>query len=254
MGPRRNKYQVPTAAPPNVLTLEYLFKKIEDNHNSVNRRLDDILLKLENVTSESKQTTLAEVKKLKDEVLPDMIKSQRDEVKSFMDRHVKLEAHGRRLNIIISGMDDTPVVDEDGREIPEDVDAAVRKLFIDKLELEPALVNGFLFRDLHRLGRRSTVRVKARAVIVAFIQQKDRNLVMSKAFKLKGKGVSLKSDLPKELSAQRDKLLMERKTLQERNIIARVCERGYLPVLETKRGNKWVPYSLRVESDDFTNT
>ena len=60
-------------------------------------------------------------------------------------------------------------------------------------------------------------------MIVAFIQQKDRNLVMSKAFKLKGKGVSLKSDLPKELSAQRDKLLMERKTLQERNIIARVC-------------------------------
>ena len=111
-----------------------------------------------------------------------------------------------------------------------------------------------MFRDAHRLGRKNLpvprLRVRPRPIIVAFILQKDRNLVMSCARKLKGSRLNIKSDLPKELSEKRDQLLIERKRLTGMHMIARVAERGYAPILEVKRGNRWVKWTGEEDAGD----
>ena len=120
------------------------------------------------------------------------------------------------------------------------------------MELDADTVDNFMFRDVHRLGKKSMVRLRSRPIIVAFILQKNRNLVMSCARKFKGSSLNIKSDLPKELAEKRDNCLIERKRLLGRGIEARVAERGYLPVLEVKRGNSWVRWSdqMNVHHDE----
>lgn len=245
MARRSDKRKYQTLAPRAELTLQGLSQKIDDNYDKLNRRLDEIVTKFETVPATAKEAALAEIKVFKDVVLPEMLEEDRKEVKQVVSDVVKLEAHGRRLNLIIPGKAESPpTLDERGKELPEDVDSILRHLFINELGIDPDIVRNFMFRDAHRLGKKSPMRLKPRPLICAFILQRDRNLVMSRAYKLKGSPISIKSDLPKVLSAKRDKLLMTKRNLQNRGVTARVAERGYMPVLETKRGDKWFPYKF----------
>ena len=49
------------------------------------------------------------------------------------------------------------------------------------------------------------------------------------------------------------KLLVEKKKLQGQGVQARVAERGYMPVLETKRGDKWLQYKFSAEEESEFN-
>ena len=91
-----------------------------------------------------------------------------------------LEGHSRRRNLIVNG-----IKEEKG----ENMETVVRQFLITNMKLEPAQVDTFLFRDMHRLPKAKkkdgTLRDGPRPVIVAFLRQKDRNTVMKKAFELK---------------------------------------------------------------------
>lgn len=233
------------------LTLESLAQKMDQIYADVNKRLDDIVARLEEVKNsacvEAKEAVLTEVRKVQDSV-PTMFKEEFDSLQDYQQRLVKLEAHGRRLNLIIGGQQESaPVLNEDGHEIPEDVDTIVRNIFTSQMGLDATTVSNFLFRDAHRLGKKSVIRVKPRPIIVAFILQKDRNLVMSSAHKFKGTALTIRSDLPKELAEKRDNFLIERKRLVGSGVSARVVERGYMPVLEVKRGRSWVRWSEQMD-------
>ena len=117
-----------------------------------------------------------------------------------------------------------------------------KSFLIEDLKMDEALVNGFLFRDIHRLpaGKIKTdqgFRKGERPIIMAFLRQEDRNAVMRKAFELKNTTLSIKSDLPKPLNDLRSKML-ERKRLASANpnIKYRVGEKSYKPVLQHSAG------------------
>ena len=143
------------------------------------------------------------------------------------------EGHSRRRNIIINGK--TEVKGENMEEV-------VQEFLVDDLKLDPAVVQTFLFRDMHRLpkakNRDGTLKEGPRPIIVAFLRQKDRNAAMRNAFNLKDTAFSVKSDLPKKLNELRGKMLGERTRLKGLNphIRYRVTERSYKPVLQKEDG------------------
>ena len=110
---------------------------------------------------------------------------------------MKAEAHSRRRNVIANG-----IVEVKG----EDTEAVARDFLVKDLKMEKADVDKMLFRDIHRLpaSKRKDENgqpiILPRPIIMAFLQQKDRNSVVRKAFELKGTNLSLKTDLPKVLN------------------------------------------------------
>ena len=141
------------------------------------------------------------------------------------DKIVAQEGHSRRKNLIISG------VRELHNETTEEV---VRDFFTDKLLLDEEDTANYIFRDVHRLPRSKKAPADSpRPIIVAFVQQKDRNAVIRNAFNLKGTDFSMKTDLPKALNDLRGRMLERRKKLKEDNptIWYRIAEIGYKPVL-----------------------
>ena len=138
------------------------------------------------------------------------------------EKIVDQEAHSRRRNIIINGVE----------ELNEENTEEVAKQF-----LVQGAVDDYVFRDIHRLpkakNRDGSVNTKPRPIIVAFIRQKDRNAAMKNAYNLKNTQLSIKSDLPKHLNELRSAMLKERQRLKDANpqIKYRVAERSYKPVL-----------------------
>ena len=122
------------------------------------------------------------------------------------------------------------------------METLVRDFFKDKLEIEALVIKDILFRDTHRLPAHKLPdgRVLEKPIIVAFISQKHRNLVMRCAYKLKDTGISMKSDLPKPLNELRNKMLKERSRLKMLNplIKYRVSEVKYLPILQRENGKR----------------
>ena len=123
MGNPRRK-QARLSLPRHELTLESLSKTIDDNYEKVNRRLDEILAKIgaakADVCAEAHKTAADEIKSLKDNLLPEMLHVHTEELDDVRERQVKLEAHGRPLNLIIPGIPETPTtVDKHGHDIPE---------------------------------------------------------------------------------------------------------------------------------------
>ena len=152
-------------------------------------------------------------------------------VKENKDQLTDMEGHSRRKNIIINGI---PYTER------EDVETLVRTFFSDKLEIEPLVLKEMLFRDTHRLKAHKLPdgRVLEKPIIVAFISQKHRNLVMRSAFKLEGTDISMKTDLPKPLNDLRNRMLKERRRLKTENPNKRyrISEVGYRPILQRSNG------------------
>ena len=176
-----------------------------------------------------------EVKKVRQD-MGMQISTLNDTVDILSERVINLEAHGRRLNVIINNVDE--VKDENAEEV-------VRNVMVEKLKIDKEIVNEIKFRDVHRLPSPKTtdssVR-KVRPIIAACIQQHHRNLFMYNAHNLKNSKISIKSDLPRELDQLRNDLLKKRRELIGRGVIVRVVERSYKPQLQLKKGNAWVIY------------
>ena len=231
------------------VTLKKLYELINDTVlpeiNNINQRLNSMATKHEVDDLKKKVETLTSTVKLIQDVSLPKVVSDANNCRQGM---VKLEHHSRRLNIIIKNCAEEVVLDEAGAEVPEDILAVVRKVFITDMGIPEADVDSWRLRDLHRLGKKTTARTKPRHIIVAFTQQANRNFVLSQAKQLKGKPITIMSDLPKELAQQRDKMLVKRRELLRSNIQAQVVERGYKPYLVMKQGTRWVDVNI----DEFT--
>ena len=153
------------------------------------------------------------------------------------DKLLHHEAHGRRLNIIVNNLEEND--DESSEEI-------VKQMFVEKLKIPEATVREMLVRDVHRLPlpRDSRSNKTIRPLIIAFIQQKHRNMIIEKSHLLRGEKISVKTDLPKQLDLIRNEYLMKRKELNGNGHIARVVERSYKPVLQIKKGDKWIKFEV----------
>ena len=237
--------------------------ELVDAINALNITLTEISTKLTNLSNhkdikeitDSVSFNADSVEDIKNKVIPALQTKMDANMKSLkVDLLVKVdenkekivdqEAHSRRRNIIING------VEELNEENTEEV---AKQFLVDNLKLEQGEVDDYVFRDIHRLpkakNRDGSVNTKPRPIIVAFIRQKDRNAAMKNAYNLKNTQLSIKSDLPKHLNELRSAMLRERQRLKDANpqIKYRVAERSYKPVLQRADGviegttrTKWV--------------
>ena len=150
-------------------------------------------------------------------------------------------SHSRRLNIIINGV---------AEKSDEDIAKVIKDIFVRKMQIPEDVVDKFRFRDFHRIGaigkqtgdgyivkkdnkKPSNNQDPHRAIIIAFTQQMNRNLVFTYAKNLAGAGISVKPDLSQALSKLRTKLLGIRKDIKNINSenLAVLTYRSYKPCL-----------------------
>ena len=255
------------ADPQTQLIIEAVNKKTDEVRTEVKTLIRELKTELNETlkvhddricTVEAKQTStdakVEELQKLISEQNTRM-KEQDDIIARIMNQGNDRESHGRRNNLIFTGIDELP------NEKKDQTLAALEHVFTDTLKLDENTVNGFIYRDYHRLGRGKVSTRKeevptrqdgvparqtynSAAIIVAFVRQTDRDLVFSRAKKLKNTNITMRPDLPAHLSTIRNNLLSDRKAIKEvnKNILAMLQYRAYKPVLIVKYRGRLVKY------------
>ena len=219
------------------------FNVLVDAMNLIAKQLENIEQKLDAKASADVTQSVADVKA----AIPELrlgIKRSRElaeaKVKEAVEgldlKHEQLEAHGRRLNIILNG------VKEEKREITtvfggkrqyEDTDTLFRDFLVESLDFDEDFAKSVILRDCHRLPKSK----KAKAtdpppIIAAFVCQRQRNDVLAAAKNLQNTPFSIKSDLPKRLNSIRTEMLKVRKDLKKEHKTVRLIEKNYLPCLQ----------------------
>ena len=219
----------------------------EDNSNVSNM---DILCEIRNLKKDFANALALEVKKIREEFNEELKKTKNEvqllvhglesQVNFLTEKVIHLEAHGRRLNVIINNVEESK---------NENTESVIREIITKTLEIPAVDVNHISFRDVHRLPLSkktnqdaSNARIQQRPIIVAFTQQADRNMVMQKAHLFRNTNYSIKTDLPKQWDDKRNELLQLRRRLINEGKMVRVVERSYKPVLQVKKGEKWINY------------
>ena len=200
--------------------------------NAVNK-LSDMTQRTEFVETELKDIRERVIPEIKDSITRkcNVLEARLMERIGQLEKEKLLdEAHKRRLNLIVNGMN----VKNVPRGQAEPTEQLVRELLVSKLKLSKEYVDGILFRDVHRLPK-SQGRDGPPPVIMAFVLQAQRNTCLANAKELKGTNISLKSDLPKQLNVLRSHMLTERTRLSGLGHVCRCVERGYLPTLQVKQ-------------------
>ena len=151
---------------------------------------------------------------------------------SLLQRCIDAEDRQRRLNIVVSNLEIDPNLT---------CIQNAEKMFIEKLKVPQETVNKFLYRNAHYLGREE--RGKGRSLIVAFLRQTDRDLIMSHGKNLKGSDISLRQNYSAETRGKKDELLKLKSSLSSDGTKLRVVERRYKPTLQILNGNKWTDYN-----------
>ena len=82
-------------------------------------------------------------------------------------------------------------------------------------ELDISEADTIEFQRIHRIGRLNPSQDKPRPIIVRFLRYSDRELVMSRAKKLKGKGFGISADLPRDIVKRRKELTPKFKKAKE---------------------------------------
>lgn len=124
-----------------------------------------------------------------------VIQSNLKRIKLLEYKSIDIEARSRRRNLIFRGID--------GDEPNENCFEKVRDIIFNKLCIE----DDMYLERAHRLGPRNIGhRNRPRPVIVAFRDYYDTELILEKAFRLKGSNNAVSRDYPQEISSARKSL------------------------------------------------
>ncbi|VDI14167.1 Hypothetical predicted protein [Mytilus galloprovincialis] len=110
---------------------------------------------------------------------------QKIDLQQLKEKVILLEKHYRKYNILIYGIDDSNP--------EENVYATTRKLFSEKLLRDAPKANSMPLANAHRVP---TPGKGPNPILVRFVNLWDKQLVMSKAYNLKGTKIRLLDDLP----------------------------------------------------------
>ena len=220
-----------------------LFAELASIKESHNARLDAQDVKIKDLQDENKQ--------LKKDLNAANLKLGEVEVtlEKVNTKVLENESHSRRLNLIFSNVPESR--DENIRE-------TLNRIFIDNLGIAPETAHGFLLRDAHRLGKSnsSVINPKPRNIILAFVQQSDRNYVYSQARKLKGSNISMRVDLIQEYAKIRDNLLVHRREILKNNdkTFVQLSYKSYnKPILLVKVNDTIVEFKDDMDYADLEN-
>ena len=266
------KINLSAEAPGNKVT--HAIQEARNNHNILVGALNTLSKQLEEINSKldkPENPELSErIKVIEDTVIP-QLKTKIDKKHKLAEakiteatnelnlQHEQLEAHGRRLNVILHGkaeVKQTVQTGFGGRREFEDTEKLFREFLVDSLKLEKTYVDNMILRDAHRLPK-SQKSNGPPPIIAAFISQRHRNDVLAAAKNLQNTGFSVKSDLPKRLNDIRGKMLGRRRTLKEDGKVVRLVERNYLPILQeqntvTKKWNTIADINTVMDREDAT--
>lgn len=235
-------------------------RKLTENNNT---KFTEIFNRLKSIEDTQKARLDAQDKKISDleaknlrlendlSTANNQLRAYKDSLNKAEARISENEAHSRRLNLVF------------GR-IPESKDENIRdtinQVLIDNLKIPKERAEGFLLRDIHRLGKNKSNTTngaasdKPRNIIVAFLMQQDRNYVYSMAKNLKGSTISMRPDLVKEMALIRDNLLIQRQTILKYNnrLYVQLSYRSYSkPTLLVKVRNDIVEFDPQMKLEDL---
>ncbi|CAG2252908.1 unnamed protein product [Mytilus edulis] len=152
------------------------------------------------------------------------LQQQIDELK---EKAILLEKHDRKYNILIYGIDDSNP--------EENVYATTRKLFSEKLLRDAPKANSMPLANAHRVPTRGK---GPKPILVRFVHFGDKQLVMSKAYNLKGTKIRLLDDLPVSMKEERFLLSHNAFTIRKRDKVqTRIRAKGAHMTLETRKNN-----------------
>ncbi|KAK7895598.1 hypothetical protein WMY93_020923 [Mugilogobius chulae] len=147
---------------------------------------------------------------------------------AFSDKAEHLEGQSKRNNIVIEG------IKESGKEAMADCEDKVRKLFIEKLQLDHLKIE---LDRVYRAGKPLSGNLeRPRPVVVRFLRLKDKMAVLDRAKRLKGTGIFINEDFPETVRQKRKELLPAMKAARERGSICdisvntKLCADHHTPI------------------------
>ncbi|XP_065642544.1 uncharacterized protein LOC136074167 [Hydra vulgaris] len=168
----------------------------EINNNKLNIR------RVENEVEEIKVSLNFQEEKAKDELIH--IKTKYDnEILMLKKKSIDLENRSRRNNLRIDGIKENP------EENWSDCEKAVKDIFKTKLNILSEVV----VERAHRVGAVKDNKTP-RSIVLKLLNYHDKNKILSSVNKLKGTGIYIKEDYPKETMLERKKLWEEVKRLR----------------------------------------
>ena len=227
--------------------------KIESGNSQINKTLSGIKQEIVEISKrvDDVESMAAihegEVKDLRSEVDTLKIKLS-EQAKDFEKNLLWKEMHDRKTNLLFYGIQEVP---------NENSERVVRTLLSNELHFSDSSVENIYFKAVHRLPRKPfpgdpTPNAPA-PIIASFLSISDRDMVLNASRFLKGKRMSIRTDLPAKLKKQRAILYRKsREIFQSEKVQTRVRQTGIDHVLET-RANTSSPWVKRTAlTDDMT--
>lgn len=165
--------------------LEENNKKLEEAANSTN-------VEILNLKSTAVYSSITVDKVAKE------LSSLEEEVLKLKRRNIKLEAYTRRENLKLFNIEEKEDENVDTEEI-------VRKTLVEKMSIPEEEVKKIRFERVHRMRTRKAFS-KSRPVIAKFSFYQDKEFVWSFVKNLKGSGIGISNDFPKEIDEIHEKL------------------------------------------------
>lgn len=130
------------------------------------------------------------------------LKKLNKDIQQLKCRNIKLEAYTRRESIKIFNLQEIE------GETPRDTEDLVRSMMEEKMKISREDMNEIRFERVHRLPSRRNPQgsTKIRPVIAKFSFYQDKEFVWSKVKNLKGTGIGISHDYPKEIDKIHEEL------------------------------------------------
>ena len=144
--------------------------------------------------SQKSNKDLTERAKAQEKAMSELIKDVRQLTQTVTferERAIRLESHSRRNNLIFYN------IPEEVKESTDKTENLVYTFLEEKLNMDEEEASDISIERAHRLGKRKED--KQRPIIVKFSFHKDKERILSNAFKLAGTGFGISQDFPQEI-------------------------------------------------------
>ena len=179
-----------------IATLKDRLKTIEDENKDLKKAAENAMEELQELKPSVANLCMQQAQGSEE------VQKLRKEMEQIKCRNIKLEAYTRRENIKIFNLNETE------GETPRETENLVRNMMEEKLGIIREDMNEIRFERVHRLPtrRNSQTRTKPRPIVAKFSFYQVKEYVMSKVKNLKGTGIGISHDYPKEIDVIHEKL------------------------------------------------
>lgn len=179
-----------------ITTMKDRLKTVEDESQELKKAAQNTKEELEKLKPSVENLSTQQAKD------SDEVRKLKKQVEQIKCRNIKLEAYTRRESIKIFNLNETE------GETPRETEDLVRKMMENNLGIVREDMNEIRFERVHRLPtrRNSQNPTKPRPIIAKFSFYQDKEYVMSKVKNLKGTGIGISHDYPKEIDTIPEKL------------------------------------------------